>query len=183
MTPIIGIMASANWSSANASSFESIATATPTATKTITFSSIPSTYVALQIRYSVLTATAGDDVFYTLNGDTGTNYSRHFLYGDGTAAAASGQATQSFLIADSGSAETGTTQPMVGIIDIHNYASTTQYKTTRGFNGVDKNGSGIITLNSGSWRSTSAVTSITLYTTTYNYAAGTTFALYGIKGA
>lgn len=180
--PIIGIMASANWSSANSSSFESIATATGTGSSgTITFSSIPSTYKHLQIRYSVLTATSGDDVFYRFNGDTGSNYARHFLYGDGTSAAASGQATQTFLIADSGSGESSSTQPMTGIVDIQNYASTTQNKTARGFNGIDKNGSGIITLNSGLWLSTTAINSITFYTSSYNYTTGTTFALYGIK--
>lgn len=178
--PILGIIAS-SVQKTPASSFESIASVTPTGTKTITFSSIPSTYTSLQIRYSVLTATAGDDVFYRFNSDSGSNYARHFLSGDGSSASAFGQFTETFLVADSGSADTGTTQPMTGIIDVHNYASTTQYKTTRGFNGVDKNGSGFITLNSGLWMSTSAINSITLYTATYNYAAGTTFALYGIK--
>jgi hypothetical protein len=57
-----------------------------------------------------------------------------------------------------------------------------KYKTTRTFNGMDLNGSGWIYLQSGNWRSSSAITSITLnrqYGS--NFAPYTQFALYGIK--
>ena len=71
------------------------------------------------------------------------------------------------------------------IIDIHDYSSTSKYKTVRGFGGLDANNSSVdleINLISGVWMNTAAISSITLsandpFTTT------TTFALYGIKGA
>ena len=167
-----------------AGAFESIASATGTGSSgTITFSSIPSTYQSLQIRYQFFTTVAGNALRVRFNGDTGTNYARHRLYGNGTTVSAGGFITQSYLTPGSNSNGPSATSPVVGIIDIHNYASSTQYKTLRDIAGVDQNGSGDINLNSGLWLSTSAITSIELYTGSSNWTTTTTFALYGIKGA
>jgi hypothetical protein len=70
------------------------------------------------------------------------------------------------------------------VIDILDYANTNKYKTIRYLSGYDANGSGRVGLGSGSWRSTSAVTSITLQGLEYssNYKQYSSFALYGIKG-
>jgi hypothetical protein len=70
-----------------------------------------------------------------------------------------------------------------GILDIHDYTSTTKNKTFRSITGRDNNGSGQITLYSGLWLSTSAITSISLNTSGSNFTTASTFALYGIKGA
>jgi predicted patatin/cPLA2 family phospholipase len=70
-----------------------------------------------------------------------------------------------------------------GVIDILDYADTNKFKTTRTLNGVSSNASSAIDyifLVSGLWRSTSAITSITL--TGNNFAQYSHFALYGIKG-
>ena len=162
--------------------FVSIASSTPTGVSTVTFSSIPSTYTSLQIRLSALTATSGYDLFLRLNGDTGNNYTRHLLYGNGSTVTATGSTAQNSMLIDSGATGTYTTSPMVAIIDIHNYASTTQNKTVRSFEGSDNNGTGDVTLASSLWSNTSAVTSVTVVLFGgINYAAGTTISLYGIK--
>lgn len=166
------------------SSFDSIATATPTGTSTVTFSSIPSTYTSLQIRLSGLTASAGYDFILQLNGDTGNNYARHSLYGTGSTVTATGTTATNRIIIDSAATGTYTTSPMVALIDIHDYASTTRNKTVRSFEGSDNNGTGDVTLVSGLWLNTAAVTSVTISVLGgINYAAGTSIALYGIKGA
>jgi hypothetical protein len=69
------------------------------------------------------------------------------------------------------------------IIDILDYANTSKYKTQRGLGGADLNGSGYISFNSGNWRNTNAITSISL-TPLYGsqFAQYSSFALYGIKG-
>ena len=69
------------------------------------------------------------------------------------------------------------------IIDILDYKDTNKYKTLRGLGGNDANGSGYVSFNSGSWRSTSAITSIKLYPDTGSFNTYSHFALYGIKGA
>jgi hypothetical protein len=67
------------------------------------------------------------------------------------------------------------------VIDILDYANTNKYKTARGLGGYDTNGGGEILFSSGNWRSTAAITSITLNTDATNWTTATTFALYGIK--
>ena len=71
---------------ASPSSFESISTQTLSGSaSSVTFSSIPSTYKHLQIR--AIAQFSGGGVSYvpiTFNGDTGLNYSYHWIYGNGS---------------------------------------------------------------------------------------------------
>ena len=167
--------------------FESIATATGTgSSNTITFSSIPSTYQHLQIRSLSKTTTAGTaNATYTLqfNSDTGSNYTRHALIGDGATVSASGAASQTSIRAGGNTEANSTNIFAVSIVDILDYANTNKYKTVRSLFGSDLNGSGEVNFRSGAWMSTSAVTSITLTTSSGNFSTTSTFALYGIKGA
>jgi len=68
------------------------------------------------------------------------------------------------------------------VIDVLEYGNTNTYKTLRGLGGEDANGSGYISLNSGNWRSTAAITAIKIYPDTGNFKQYSSFALYGIKG-
>ena len=69
------------------------------------------------------------------------------------------------------------------VCDILDYTNTNKYKTVRALSGHDQNGSGVIQLRSGFWRSTSAITSITISNDQIaNIAEYTRFSLYGIKG-
>lgn len=75
------------------------------------------------------------------------------------------------------------TIPSVAIIDIVDYASTTKNKTIRTVTGCDANGGASgsdVSLRSGLFPSTSAVTSITINCTAMG--TGTVIALYGIRG-
>ena len=168
--------------------FESIATATGTgSSNTITFSSIPGTYQHLQVR-CIAFASSGQ-LLLRLNGDTGTNYTRHTLNGYNSTVSAAGNTAQSSIrvcIDDGARASMETTFGTVAIIDIHDYASTTRNKTVRAFGGKDDNtaADSEIDLNSGLWINTSAVTSITILNSgAGNFTTSSTFALYGIKGA
>lgn len=166
---------------ASTNSYESIQTVTVGAggQTSISFTAIPSTYKHLQIRY-IARATTGSVANFTmtLNSDTGANYSRHGLYGDGASAAALGGANESSMLAGVVSSTASTFS--VGVIDVLDYQNTNKYKTVRDLNGVDWNGSGYAVLYSGSWRNTNAVTSVELNFTTF--AQYSSFALYGIKG-
>lgn len=177
-------------SAATATSFESIATATGTGSAgTITFTSIPSTYQHLQVRILVRdTSTGGGDLNLRMqfNSDTGSNYVDHNLRGDGSTVVAGGfagndRAVVRNFIPDSSSSNT--TMYGAAIVDIHDYASTSKYKTIRTLAGKDRNGSGLLIMGSNLWMSTSAITSITFTPDGTAYATGSTFALYGVKGA
>lgn len=171
-------------------SFESIATATGTGSSgTITFSSIPSTYKHLQIRYigrSDEVATVRN-LNIRLNGDTGTNYVYHNLTGDGSTATAAGvTAVAQMLVRPIPAASASANIMGAGIIDIHDYASTTKNKTVRTFVGADANTASTdwkVSLFSGLWLNTAAITSISLIAQSGNFTTDSTFALYGIKGA
>ena len=190
MTPMLGIMASAIsgnlW--APGKDFDSIATVTVgTATPTVTFTSIPSTYKHLQLRYIARGARAAalDQVKIQFNSDTGTNYVDHVLYGNGsTAAAYSDGASAAFMYSPVFSGSTANTNVFgVGVIDILDYSSTVKNKTSRMLGGVDDNGSGWSFFGSGLWmNSANAISSITL-TEAYgnNISVNSSFALYGIK--
>ena len=187
---ILGIIASSKLG-APAGAFESIASATGTGSSaTITFSSIPSTYQHLQIRYCAKDTRTGtnDSLRIRFNSDTGTNYVHHRLRGDGANVSAGGATTETYIqminvLADT---PTGTSNIMsAGIIDIHDYANSSKNKTVRAFAGVDYNliaGTATISLNSGLWINTNAITSIDLISSGTAFTTTSTFALYGIKG-
>jgi len=170
--------------------YESIATVSVGSggASSVTFSNIPNTYEHLQIRCIAKTdrAETDDVVTMTFNSDTGANYSWHSLRGNGiVAAAGAGTSTSYISIYYGATGNSGANDIFAGsVTDILDYANTNKYKTTRTLNGMDLNGSGWVYLHSGNWRSTSAITSITLdqrYGS--NFKQYSQFALYGIKGA
>jgi hypothetical protein len=171
-------------------SYESIATATASGSATtLTFTSIPSTYKHLQIRgisKNSGTGSAASTFTAIFNSDNSANYAWHYIDANGTAATASGGASDTAITLRRGSSTNNASYTnMFGsiIIDVHDYASTTKNKTVRYIAGTDYNNtSGALALGSNLWMSTNAITSITLTSGSGNWVAGTTFALYGIKG-
>lgn len=194
MSPILGIIASGNFSPAGA--YESIATAAGSGSSSlITFSSIPSTYQHLQLRFiakSTDTSSLGAYTFtMEFNNDQQTNYARHALRGDGTGTAASGTATQAIISSLYGTIPSSNTsfanQVGVGVIDIYDYVSTAKNKTVRGIAGMELNRTtaplGTVNLFSGLWYKTpEAITDIRITLSTGSFTTTTSFALYGIKG-
>lgn len=159
------------------SSFESIATASPSNT-TVTFSSIPQTYRHLQLRCTF--TSGGNSAQLRLNNDSSTNYSNHNLYGISGAPASEGFINQtSALLGQWYGGFPNTNFPGTMIVDILDYTSTNKFKTVRAIGGMDNNGdtAGWVGAGSGLWRNTSAVTTVSI---PINVTG--TFALYGIKG-
>ena len=173
---------------ASTSSYESIATVTATGGETsLTFSSIPSTYASLQIRgLSRRNATGSHTVNVQFNSDTSTNYAYHYLRGVANVGVQVTGVTSANDIRcfSASSATAGSNIFGTGIIDIHDYASTTKNKTVRAFGGYDDNNASnsIVSIQSGLWLNTNAITSITITFAGDAIASGSTFALYGIKG-
>jgi hypothetical protein len=191
--PIFGITASSNMSTKLTDFYQIATTTLGSAQSSIEFTSIPADYTHLQIRGLVRVQSSGgvdiDNLKIQFNSDTGTNYSRHGLRGDGSSAisyAASPSTTfiSTFALRSAALANNFSS----AIIDILDYRDTNKYKTVRAITGADNNGTGSYPgyagLISGNWRSTSAITSIKLSTDAdgTNLLTGSTFALYGIKG-
>jgi hypothetical protein len=162
------------------SSYESIQTITVGSggSASISFTSIPATYKHLQIRG--LVSMAGD-INIRFNGDTNTNYSLHFMYGAGGTPAASNGLSTAYGYLGYGVFASSAFTPV--ITDILDYTNTNKYKVTRSLSGNDNNSTGGVMLASSFWQSTSAVTSITIYSKdSVNFNQYSTLALYGIKG-
>ena len=144
---------------------------------TITFSSIPSDYTHLQIR-GIYDSVFQADNTLRFNSDSGSNYSWHSVYGQGSSVTAinSVNSTNCYF------GYTANVASVNGcVIDILDYKNTNKYKTIRALAGYDANGSGFIFFSSGSWRNTNAITTITLHSDT-NFTQYSHFALYGILG-
>ena len=154
---------------------------------TVSFSSIPSTYKHLQVR-ALIRGTASASAINAgvqFNSDTGSNYSYHELYANGTSAQAGGGATQTkFYLHGNAPAATALANSFgVAVMDILDYTNTSKYKTARCLNGMDVNGSGgYILVDSGNWQNTNAISSIQITPNSGNFAQYSQFALYGIKG-
>jgi len=185
--PILGIMASqisGHLYDGPYGAYDSLATVTLSASAaSITFAGIPSGYKHLQIRNLSRTDRA---VTYTsniirLNGDTtNSNYSQHELFGNGSTVSTGGGGSSPIYSLIPGTSTTASVFEGE-VIDILDYANTSKNKTVRILSGYDGNGSGSIFFGSGSWMSTSAVTSITFTATSGNIVANSQFALYGVK--
>lgn len=168
--------------------FESIATVTVGAggASVASFPSIPSTFKHLQIRFVARSTNSDnmDNLFINLNSDSSSNYSFHYLLGDGSSVGSGAGASQTKVVTGRITSGTAASNAFgAGIIDIADYASTNKNKTLKNLTGVDLNGAGNIWLWSAGWFNTSAISSITIAAASgTNFAQHTQFALYGIKG-
>lgn len=163
--------------------YEPIATTTlGSAATTITFSSIPATFTDLRVVWTGSFANAGGSrLTLRFNSDSGSNYSYTRLSGNGSAAASARNTSQTDIIM--GVSDIPQNAIHLNTIDVFSYAGSTN-KTCLISQSSDNNGSGWVFNQVGLWRSTSAITSITLldYQAT-NINAGATATLYGIKNA
>jgi hypothetical protein len=162
--------------------YEPIATNTLASTaSSVTFSSIPGTYTDLVVVTNFAMSANDNYAHYVqINGDTGGNYSRTILYGDGSSAASARQSNNGSLYFGTWNTDMDTTDRAVTTIFFNNYSNTTTYKTAIGRYNVASKEVGVAV---GTWRNTAAITSINLATNSTTYIAGSTFTLYGIKSA
>jgi hypothetical protein len=155
--------------------YEPLASITLTSAAQIVFSSIPQTYTDL-VLVTNLKISSSSDVDIILNNDTGTNYSFTGLYETGSSVSATRAVNLTYMRLDY-YGYAGTTFGQINIANFPNYANTSVYKSVLTRNGNANNGVGV---NACLWRSTSAITSISIIGT---YDAGSSATLYGIKAA
>jgi hypothetical protein len=164
--------------------YEPIATTTlGGAQNSVTFSSISGSYTDL-----ILVTDAGASVISEVDlrvgnssVDTGSNYSKTTLSGDGSSAISVRNSNQTYWRPNYNSVYDNANGKSNHIFQFMNYSNTTTFKTMlyRGNSaayGVDAS----VCL----WGSTSAINIITLYANvagTKNFLSGSTFTLYGIK--
>jgi len=192
MSLILGILDSGGAAAGAANSYESIATVTVGGggAANIEFTSIPATYTHLQIRGIVKGSDTADDrtsIVVQYNSDTGNNYARHLLGGNGSAtfidSVSSTNARAGVRLISSYASYASMFTALV--IDILDYANTNKYTTTRTLGGFNTNGGSFqeIVLGSFLWSNTAAITTIKLVPGGGNFVQYSQFALYGVKGS
>lgn len=160
--------------------YDSIASVTlGSASASVTFSSIPSTYTDLVLVESFQFTGTGSQSLLSF-GDTSSLYSSTTIRGDGSTASSirfSGVGS----IGSSPGQGNGTANVQVNCIrQIMNYSNTTTNKTVvQRFN--DSSLQVVATV--GLWRNTAAINTVVLTSLSGNFASGSTFTLYGIKAA
>ena len=162
------------------STYTPIATTTlGSATSSFTFSSISGSYTDLVLVATMQRTGSPANCLVRVNGDSGSNYSNTFLYGDGSAAGSGRSSNQTQMQMDSRSFP-----PASGfnnmIANFQNYSNATTYKTVISRSNEASGGAeAFVNL----WRNTAAITSIEIRIGSGNFATGSTFTLYGIAAA
>jgi len=143
---------------------------------------LASGYQHLQIR-SVVRFTSNGNVGtmkITMNADTGSNYAYHSLQGFGTSvtsfATSNSADIQSVYV--SGSAEASNIFS-AQVIDLLDFSSSNKNTTLRALSGYAGGNDRVISLSSGLYNSTNAMTSIKLERSGDTWVTGSRFSLYG----
>jgi hypothetical protein len=123
---------------------------------------------------------SGNGFNIRFNGDAGTNYSNTFLEGSGSSASSYRSSNSVGLLAGAMTSNANSSQFDVNINNIMNYANSSTYKTV--ISRYNDNEFSYVGAVVSLWRSTAAITSITLYSAS-SFAVGSTFSLYGIANA
>jgi hypothetical protein len=144
---------------------------------TVTFSSISQLYRDLILVSSVRFSTGGSNgtVEFQFNNDTASNYSWVYMQGNGSSAS-SGTGSGGIGVVGQGESSSGSIFGN-GIAHIFDYSATDKHKT------VIARGDTPSTVTQGwasRWANTAAVTTLVIRAP-YTFAAGSTFALYGVS--
>lgn len=133
----------------------------------VVFGSIPNTFRDLVLVSSISVTGAGNATI-SFNNDTGANYSRVYMLGTGSSATSGSDTFRQFTQVTAGLRTSNITQIM-------DYSATDKHKT---FLTRDNNTTDGVVAYAFRWANTAAITSITLNA---SFAAGASFALYGVS--
>jgi hypothetical protein len=151
----------------------------------VTFSNIPQGYKHLQVRILARDnrAVTFDNLIIQANGDTGSNYSDHFIYSQSTTVGSGGDVSSTAPRVGTITGSSATANVFgSNVIDILDYTNTNKYKTVRGLTGAITSGTGQIVFRSNLWLNTAAITSLTFTPGGGSFVQYSRFSLYGIKG-
>ena len=187
MSPLPGIYASSVLGTSATGAYDALGSVTLSASAaSVTFSGIPSTYKHLQIRILARSASTGGSMRLDFNNDSsGSRYSRHLLYADGSATPSFSNAWNDSVTSAIGDFATSSNSANIFspiIVDILDFSSEYKNKTVRSLSGIDANGSGNVEVRSSAWYSTAPIYNIKLYEGAgSSFATYSTFSLYGVK--
>jgi hypothetical protein len=182
----LGILAAAGGAVAS-DSYDLLETEILTSSQSsVTFASLggyAADYQHLQIRMVTRGTGIAGTVLSQFNADTGNNYSVHRLYGDGSSFNSNAFTSRANLFAGvNAQSDEAAGAFAASVLDILDPFATTKYTTTRSLGGTTGT-TDFVSLLSGNWRNTDALTQILIYPNAGSHAAGSRFSLYGIRKA
>lgn len=148
---------------------------------TITFSSIPTTQNGFNLRDLMLVINGGTSAglsypYIQFNGSVTTIYGSVTMRGNGSTTSANNAGSFDKLWGDPNFSTISSTFNYAAIVNIMDYAQTDRNKTALFRSGTPDL---YVTSTIGTWRSTSAITSMLVGLDGASWATGTTFRLYG----
>tara|TARA_R110000823_G_scaffold314543_1_gene443933 strand:- start:189 stop:743 length:555 start_codon:yes stop_codon:yes gene_type:complete len=159
-----------------------------TSASSVTFSGLASYatagYKHLQIRMAAGCAAGFDSSGYLeLNGDSTASYSHHRLQGSGSIVSAAGGSSDTYILIQAMlSSNAYPNEFAAGVFDFLDFSSSSKNTTIRALHGHKGTGSQKVSLSSGAYLNTDAITSLTVGGAGGNsMRAGSRFSLYGSK--
>lgn len=155
----------------------------------VTFSAIPATYTDLVLRISARSTRVANsnNLDLRINSDSSALYSYTYLYGSGSSAASSRSSADTSLFISTMNAANSTANTFTSAeIYIPSYTAS-QNKPIGSFGAFENNSATVNEIDADAhlYRSTAAITSLTLYSGlgSFNFESGSSFYLYGIKNS
>jgi hypothetical protein len=137
----------------------------------VVFSSIPATYKDLVIVTQYITG-SNADVRMRFNSDTSSTYTTVRMYGGPGPDIGSDTLSATYANVESG--ETNTQQNSI-LINIMDYSATDKHKTS-----LARSNQNYVSAYASRWPSTTAINSVSLFTSSSSFSVGSTFSLYGV---
>lgn len=185
----LGVLAVAGAGAAGAaSSFDLLQTTLITTnTSSVTFSNLNnySAYKHLQLRITARSTASQTRILMRMNGVTSGSYAAHSLRGNGsvvTSGAATSETSMRLWFWTPGTDIDAANIFSAGVVDILDFSSSSKNTTVRNINGYHGTGFQQVSLNSGLFNNTAALTSIELFLeSSASFVSGSRLSLYGIK--
>jgi len=153
----------------------------------VTFSAIPATYDDLVLQISARSDNASNttNIYVTLSGDTGSNYSETLVRGDGSNAYSDGFSNITPFFRSLQAVGDSATSNTFSSVELYFPKYTTSANKPASFFSITENNATAASLRAGAglWRNSSAITSILIEQIGSNFKSGSTFWLYGIKNS
>lgn len=139
-------------------------------------------YTNLQIRAVARSAGSGDDyIGMRFNSDSGSNYTRHQLLGNGSSVssfAATGETK--ITLPNIPGTDSSANIFSASVTDLLDAFESSKYTTVRSLGGVNGASTRVV-LRTGLWLNSNALTSVQLFGGSSNFVTGSRFSLYGSK--
>jgi hypothetical protein len=141
---------------------------------------IPQIYSHLEIITGIIGTGGLQNNFIRFNSDTNSNYGFMRFSGHGSSASASQNGSFSYIPLDFyGNSWSG---GVIGhVVKVYDYKNTSYFKQISANSSELLGSTNGVDVISGTWRSNSAITNITIAPTGNQFAVGTTISVYGIK--